>query len=50
MLHNLCRATLEAVHESCHDYIHMSKSESSEYREPDAVKAARPDLTERGEV
>ena len=42
-------SNLEAIHESCHDYIHMSKSESSEYREPDAVKAARPDLTERGE-
>ena len=43
-------SNLEAIHESCHDYIHMSKCESSEYREPDAVKSARPDLTERGEV
>jgi RNA-directed DNA polymerase len=41
-------SNLEAIHESCHDYIHMSKSESSEYRELDAVKAARPDLTGRG--
>jgi RNA-directed DNA polymerase len=43
-------SNLEAIHESCHDYIHMSKCESSDYREPDAVKVARPDLTERGEV
>lgn len=36
---------LIAVHESCHDYIHMSKTDC---REPCAVKAARTDLTERG--
>jgi RNA-directed DNA polymerase len=40
---------LLAVHESCHDYIHMSKSASQEHREPDAGKPARPDLTERCE-
>lgn len=38
---------LIVVHESCHDYTHMSKLE---HRKLDAVKAARPDLTERGEV
>jgi len=38
---------LVAVHESCHDYIHMSKIER---REPDARKRARPDLNERGEA
>jgi hypothetical protein len=27
----------------------MSKGASQDYREPDAAKAARPDLTERGE-
>jgi group II intron reverse transcriptase/maturase len=36
---------LMAVHESCHDYLHMSKPD---YRKPDAGKPARPDLTERG--
>ena len=36
---------LMAVHESCHDYIHMSNQDC---REPDAGKPARPDLTERG--
>jgi RNA-directed DNA polymerase len=46
--HNWKSSNLEAVHESCHDYIHMSKSESQEYREPDARKRARPDLTGRG--
>ncbi|MGB3206750.1 MAG: reverse transcriptase domain-containing protein [Crinalium sp.] len=39
---------LLAIHQSCHNYIHMSKSKSQEHREPDAVKVARPDLTERG--
>ena len=38
---------LLAVHESCHDYIHMSKGKTLEHREPDARKRARPDLTER---
>ena len=38
---------LLAIHESCHDYIHMSKGASQEHREPDAGKPARPDLTER---
>ncbi|MEG3902630.1 reverse transcriptase domain-containing protein [Microcoleus sp. B4-C5] len=38
---------LLAVHESCHDYIHMSKGASQEHRELGAVKVARPDLTER---
>ncbi|WP_445301711.1 group II intron reverse transcriptase [Microcoleus sp. MON1_C1] len=39
---------LLAVHESCHDYLHMSKGASQEHRELGAVKVARPDLTERG--
>ena len=39
---------LLAIHESCHDYIHMSKGASQEYREPDETKVSRPDLTERG--
>ena len=39
---------LLAVHESCHEYLHMSKGASQEHREPDAGKPARPDLTERG--
>ena len=38
---------LLAVHESCHEYLHMSKGASQEHREPDAGKPARPDLTER---
>jgi RNA-directed DNA polymerase len=37
-----------AIHESCHDYLHMSKGVSQDYREPDAPKGARPDLIERG--
>ncbi|NER48003.1 MAG: RNA-dependent DNA polymerase [Symploca sp. SIO1A3] len=36
---------LLVVHQSCHQYHHMSKPEC---REPDAPKGARPDLTERG--
>jgi RNA-directed DNA polymerase len=47
---NWNKNNLLAVHESCHDYIHMGKSESQEHREPDARKRARPDLTERGEA
>jgi 5-methylcytosine-specific restriction endonuclease McrA len=39
---------LMAIHESCHDYLHMSKGVSQDYREPDAPKGARPDLIERG--
>ncbi|MBD2128202.1 reverse transcriptase N-terminal domain-containing protein [Microcoleus sp. FACHB-1] len=39
---------LVAIHESCHDYIHMSKGISQDYREPDARKRACPDLSERG--
>lgn len=42
-------SNLLAIHESCHDYLHMSKGVSQDYREPDAGKPARPDLTERGE-
>ncbi len=38
---------LLAVHESCHDYLHMSKGASQEHRELGAGKLARPDLTER---
>lgn len=45
--HNWRKNNLLAVHESCHDYIHMSKPE---LRELDAGKLARPDLTERGEA
>ncbi len=44
---NWKKNNLEAIHESCHDYKHMSKSASQEHREPCAVKAARTDLTER---
>lgn len=40
-------SNLVAIHESCHDYLHMSKGASQDYREPDAGKPARPDLTER---
>ena len=36
---------LMAVHESCHNYIHTSKTDC---REPDARKRASPDLNERG--
>lgn len=39
---------LLAIHESCHDLIHMSKGENQERRKLDAGKLARPDLTERG--
>ncbi len=39
---------LLAIHESCHDYIHMSKGASQERREPDAEKSARPVLKGRG--
>jgi group II intron reverse transcriptase/maturase len=35
---------LMVVHESCHDYIHKSKTDC---REPGAMKVARPDLNER---
>jgi RNA-directed DNA polymerase len=41
---NWKKDNLLAIHESCHDYIHMSKGASRERREPDAVKVARPDL------
>ena len=40
---------LVAIHESCHSYIHHEQTRKlKEYRELDAAKAARPDLTERG--
>jgi len=45
---NWKKNNLLAIHESCHDYSHMSKGASQERREPDAVKTARPDLNERG--
>jgi group II intron reverse transcriptase/maturase len=45
---NWKKNNLLAIHESCHNYHHMSKGASQEHREPDAVKAARPVLTERG--
>jgi 5-methylcytosine-specific restriction endonuclease McrA len=38
---------LLAVHDSCHDYIHMSKGASQEHRELGAVKVARPDRAVR---
>ncbi len=41
-------SNLVAIHETCHDYLHMSKGTSQDYREPDAGKPARPDLTGRG--
>ncbi|MEO0846014.1 MAG: RNA-dependent DNA polymerase, partial [Cyanobacteria bacterium J06648_1] len=40
---------LTAIHESCHDYLHMSKSYGKDCRELDARKRARPDLKERRE-
>ena len=45
---NWKKENLLAIHESCHDYSHMSKGASQEHREPDARKRARPDLNERG--
>jgi 5-methylcytosine-specific restriction endonuclease McrA len=48
--HNWKRINLLAIHESCHDYIHMSKRQNQERRKPDAGKLARPDLNERGEA
>jgi group II intron reverse transcriptase/maturase len=45
---NWKKNNLLAIHESCHDYLHMSKGASQERRKPDARKRARPDLTERG--
>ncbi len=46
--HNNWKANnLLAVHKSCHDYIHMSKSVS---RKLDEMKVSRPDLTERCEA
>jgi 5-methylcytosine-specific restriction endonuclease McrA len=45
---NWKKNNLLAVHESCHDYIHISSCASQEHRELDAVKVARPVLTERG--
>jgi group II intron reverse transcriptase/maturase len=44
---NWKKDNLLVIHQSCHQYVHMSKTE---HREPDAVKAARPDLTERSEA
>ncbi len=46
--HNWKLDNLEALHESCHDYLHMSKGTAQLNREPDAMKVTRPDLTERG--
>jgi RNA-directed DNA polymerase len=43
--HNWRQTNLQVLHESCHDYIHMSNSEC---RELYAAKVARTDLTERG--
>lgn len=40
-------SNLLAIHESCHDYLHMS---NKEHREPCAMKVASTDLTERGGV
>jgi RNA-directed DNA polymerase len=60
---NWDKKNLVAIHESCHNYIHMdrrgkvvavttpyhtSKGLSREHREPYAVKVASTDLTERG--
>ncbi len=44
---NWKRQNLVAIHESCHDYLHMGKRESKEHREPSAVKTARSDRTRR---
>jgi RNA-directed DNA polymerase len=40
---------LLAVHESCHDYLHMSKGASQEHQEPNAGKPGRSVLNERCE-
>jgi group II intron reverse transcriptase/maturase len=45
---NWKKKNLLAIHESCHDYIHMSKGSSQEHRKLDASKGARPDLIGRG--
>nr|WP_269667527.1 reverse transcriptase domain-containing protein [Crinalium epipsammum] len=45
---NWKKNNLLAIHESCHNYVHMSKGASQEHREPDATKVARPVLNERG--
>ncbi len=41
---NWKKENLLAIHESCHDYLHMSKNASQEHREPDEAKVSRPDL------
>lgn len=46
--HHRKQNNLVAIHESCHDYLHMSKSEKLEYRERGAGFPARHELTERG--
>lgn len=46
---NWATDNLVALHQSCHHYLHMSNCESSEHREPDAGKPARPVLSERCE-
>ena len=38
---------LEALHESCHDYVHMSKGNAQLNRELGEAKVSRPDLKER---
>jgi 5-methylcytosine-specific restriction endonuclease McrA len=34
--HNWKQQNLVAIHESCHDYIHMAKGTAQDSREPDA--------------
>jgi hypothetical protein len=38
---------LEALHESCHDYVHMSKGTAQLNREPSAVKVCAVTRTDR---
>lgn len=45
---NWKKDNLLAIHESCHDYLHMSKGKNQEHRKLGARKLARPDLNERG--
>jgi hypothetical protein len=41
---------LLAIDRSCHQYIHMEKSESKDFRKPSAMKVARSNFKERDEA
>jgi 5-methylcytosine-specific restriction endonuclease McrA len=47
---NWKKENLLAIHESCHDYIHMSKPQGKNIGSWVRGNLARPDLTERGEA